>query len=171
MCWPAAPLNAALYESFEHSAQFIEREGAAAYLDRLGTDGVPHLASGRAGFPWDAALLHDQHLAESFLMLESQAAATVLRATATDLLDGAVLRGVHNDDLRALAQHPIAVALVPAEPETLYHPRATVEQLAAYLPDAHVMRGFPESPLPASAAVRAEFNAALTGFLQYAAQA
>jgi len=61
------------------------------------------------------------------------------------LLAGGTIRGVTDEELARL---PVAVSIIPSEPENPLHTSATVARLAALLPQAHVHPGFPEPPDP-----------------------
>lgn len=64
---------------------------------------------------------------------------------ATHLLDGDAVRGVGDAELKGIA---VPVAIMPSEPENLFHQHHTVERLLRLIPEATRIRGFPESPRP-----------------------
>lgn len=74
--------------------------------------------------------------------------------TADRLLTGNTVRGVADAELRHLDR---PVTIVPSLDEDPFHPRATVETLAALLPDAHVTAPFPPTPHAGFAERRTEF--------------
>lgn len=164
LCWPADPDAAALTGAFERSAALVERAGSDAYLAELRAHGLPRPDEPRAGFLFGAALLSDERAAATFRTLSAHEAATILRDTAAALLAGELLRGVSTDDARTLGALAIPVLIIPAEPETRWHPRATAERLAAHIPGARLARGFPESPLPGFAPLRSAFTNLLRHF-------
>jgi thiamine-phosphate pyrophosphorylase len=72
--------------------------------------------------------------------------------------DGSTMRGVRDDELRALA---VPVTIVPAEPENAAHTRASVDRLVASVPRARLVDGTVESPRPEFATDRSRFAAIL----------
>lgn len=72
-------------------------------------------------------------------------AAGVERSVQRSLLDGETLRGVTDDELRAIRRR---VAIVPSEPENPLHRRATAERLAELIPQSDLRKGYRESPHP-----------------------
>ncbi len=167
LCWPASPHNDALHQAFERSATLVEQIGPTAYFNMLRQEGVPHPNEARAGVAWGLALLHDEHLAASFRQFAASEAAAIIRATAANLLRGELLRGLWENDTQALGQLQLRVAVVPADPENRYHPRAVADGLVNRIPHARLLRGFPESPLPYFAHARADFSTQLLDFLRH----
>jgi len=166
LCWPAAPRNEALNAAFELSARAVERQGPAAYLAALRNTGIPRpdRIGIQPGFPWGLALLRDDALAASFGAPSSEEAVRIMRETARSLLQGTLVRGLDEQDAAMLDHQDIPSAVLPAEPENLYHPLATARALAAALPDCRLLPGYPETPTPLFPARRAEFAATLAGW-------
>jgi hypothetical protein len=78
----------------------------------------------------------------------TRAAMAALGATpdAVDaMLTGDTLRGVTDDELRAIA---IPVGVLPSVPDNPFHQRRTVDALLSRLPDAVELPGCPEPPRP-----------------------
>lgn len=89
--------------------------------------------------------------------------ATAGRGVAQLLLDGATMRGITDTELSDLT---VPTALVPANPENLYHRWYTVDSLAGLIPDATITDGFPESPRPEFADFRDYFLVTLIKHIQ-----
>jgi pimeloyl-ACP methyl ester carboxylesterase len=157
LCWPATPDNAALAAQFARSADAVASAGPAVYLAELRAHGVPRPEAARPGFPFGAALLHDEQLAQSFLTRSPAEAARSMRATADALLPGDVLRGVSRADAALLAQQGLPVTIIPTEPEDPWHLRATARALADATPGSRLTAGTPVAPAPGFAAARALF--------------
>jgi len=168
LCWPAAPTTAALLASFERSAEAVERDGPAAYLDMLRRDGVPRPGEERPGFPYGFALLHDRRTANSFLSLTGAEAAQIFRETAGAILPGDPIRGLTHDDATQLGTSGVQVHVMPAEPEDPYHLRNVAFTLRDAIPGATLTRGFPVTPSRYFPDTRADFAAELQGLIRLA---
>ena len=161
LCWPAAPNNASLEGHFELTAKQIEHVGPAAYLDELRERGIPRPGENRWGLPFGVALMRDERAAFSFVELPAARGAEIVRESGRALLAGEVLRGLDAEEAKRLGNEGFPVLIMPAEPENPVHPRAVAERLAAAVPGASLLPGFPEAPKPSFQSKREAFSQVL----------
>jgi pimeloyl-ACP methyl ester carboxylesterase len=147
LCWPATPDNNGFRAEFEAAAAAIEAIGPRAYLDRVRGAGVVSPRKEESRFPWSHALLEDERLDRSFRDLTGDMAADVVRTTAAALLADGLIRGVSSDDATRLGLIGIPVAVMPPDPEDLFHASETAQALLEAVPNAHAC---PEMPIPLS---------------------
>lgn len=168
LCWPAAPDNDDLRTAYELATSTVERLGPALYLKHLREQSESRSVDRQMLSPWDVALLRDDALAASFSDFEAHVAAEIMRSSAEAILAGDLLRGVWADEVGALSRASIPVTVMPADPENPFHPLATAVNVAAHIPNARLVRGFPETPTPRFAPLRTEFTAVLSSVLKEA---
>ncbi|MEO6892720.1 MAG: alpha/beta hydrolase [Ktedonobacteraceae bacterium] len=164
LCWPAARDDDDEV-LFARTADFVEQVGTQAYLDTLREQGVPGPNEERPGLLWGVALLRDERLAASFAACQPQEAERIIQETGRAIMTGDLMRGVSTGDARALGDQGFPAMVMPAEPDNSVHPHALAATLAAHIPGARQVKGFPESPRPGFPAVRAEFCTLLSVLL------
>jgi pimeloyl-ACP methyl ester carboxylesterase len=168
LCWPTVPDNDDLRTAYELAASTVERLGPALYLKQLHEESESRAVDRQMLSPWDVTLLRDDALVASFSSFEAHAAAAIMRSSSEAILAGDLLRGVWTDEVGALTRARMPVTIIPADPENPFHPLATAMNVAAHIHGARMVRGFPESPTPRFAPLRAEFSAVLSGALKEA---
>jgi pimeloyl-ACP methyl ester carboxylesterase len=157
LCWPVPGRAAArgrLPAAFERSAAFLAASGTEAYL-----------RDAAAGSPFATALLHDEQARASFLELDGERAAGVVRASARALLGGETVRGAADEELRRLGAAGPAIRVVAPASDDADHTRLVAERVAALAGAPPPGTGFPETPRPEFAAARPAFTAELLGLL------
>jgi pimeloyl-ACP methyl ester carboxylesterase len=160
LCWPVPGRAAArgrLAAAFERSAAFLAASGTGAYLRELARDGAP-------GGAFATAVLHDERARWSFLELDGERAAGLVRASARALLGGETVRGIADEELRRLGAGPAIRVVAPASDDA-DHTRLVAERVAALAGAPPPGTGFPETPRPEFAAARPAFTAELLGLL------
>jgi pimeloyl-ACP methyl ester carboxylesterase len=160
LCWPVpgrATARGRLAAAFERSAVFLAASGTEAYLREVA----------RNGGAFATALLHDERARASFLELDGERAAGVVRASARALLGGETVRGAADEELRRLgsgAGGPAIRVVAPASDDA-DHTRLVAERLAALAGAPPPGTGFPETPRPEFTTARPAFTAELLGLL------
>jgi pimeloyl-ACP methyl ester carboxylesterase len=163
LCWPSRS-DPALDEAFERAVEAIGWAGPAAYLGGLRAHGLPRPEAQRPGFPWGAALLADDHLATEFAKLPAAEAAAIVRASASTLLPGDLIRGVSLRDAAVLGRIGLPVGVMPAEPADAFHPAVTAWELGARIPGTALLSGYPVSVSPEFAGRRPAFLNEITAW-------
>jgi pimeloyl-ACP methyl ester carboxylesterase len=168
LCWPVpgrALARGRLAAAFERSAAFLAGSGTEAYLRELARDGAPGTLEERVGGAFATALLHDERARASFLELDGERAAEVVRASARALPGGETVRGAADEELRRLGAGGPAIRVVAPASDDADHTRLVAERVAALAGAPRPGPGFPETPRPEFAAARAAFTAELLGLL------